>query len=186
MTISETPTDTHAWVGAIVTAHGNTVDVIDFKPEHVDIEDIAQSISLICRYNGHLPSFYSVAEHCVRVANWLEDMGCSPEMQLTGLLHDAAEAYVGDMVRPLKRVPEVGGKHQELEEHISSVIHDVLGGFHPHPEQVKEADRMVYYWEVDNIRSGDSDGWSWHIAKQLWMSRYYELAAQVTTNARPT
>lgn len=184
MTISDTSVDQHDWVGAIVTAYGNTVDVLDFKARHVDLADIAQSISLICRYNGHLPSFYSVAEHSVRVAAYLEEQGCSLEVQLTGLLHDAAEAYVGDMVRPLKRVPEVGGKHQEMEAHIEAVIHDVLGGVFPHPPEVAEADKAVYYWEVDNIRTGKKEGLDWETAKYLWLNEYHALMKLIDDQRR--
>lgn len=175
MTDTVMPDDTHAWVGAIITASGAGVDLLNFTPNMVYIGDIAQSISLICRYNGHIPTFYSVAEHSWRVSRWLEEQGYNKEIQLTGLLHDAAEAYVGDMVRPLKRVPEVGGIHQVMEDKISKVIHSVLGGIHPHPEPVHEADKQVYYWEVDNVRSGKQKGWAWDVAKRVWSNRYQDL-----------
>src|SRR5438093_1391342 len=67
------------------------------RAEDVDPIDIAHSLSLLCRYNGHLDRFYSVGEHCV-----LMSQAVGPENALWALLHDATEAYVGDMVRPLK------------------------------------------------------------------------------------
>lgn len=71
---------------------------IDPKPEDVEIYDIAHSLSLLCRFNGHCRSFYSVAQHSVLVADKLPD-----ELKLFGLLHDAHEAYTGDFISPLKR-----------------------------------------------------------------------------------
>lgn len=71
---------------------------LDPRPEDFDIRDIAHALSMICRYGGHAKHFYSVAEH-----SWHISMHVSPEAALFGLMHDAAEAYLGDMVRPLKQ-----------------------------------------------------------------------------------
>jgi hypothetical protein len=72
-------------------------------PRSIVIEDIAHSLALTCRFNGHTREFYSVAQHSVLVSHLLEsDRHPCPELALLGLLHDATEAYVGDMVRPLK------------------------------------------------------------------------------------
>lgn len=97
------------------------------KPEDIDPEDIAHALSMICRYGGHSRRFYSVAEHCVLMANYaLED--ASPEAQgraretaLWCLLHDAAEAYIGDMVRPLKVTPRFGA-YRELDDKLTAAI----------------------------------------------------------------
>lgn len=71
---------------------------LDPRPDEVDIEDIAHSLSMRCRYGGHVTKFYSVAEHSVHVS-----MHVPQEFALWGLLHDAAEAYSADVPRPLKR-----------------------------------------------------------------------------------
>ena len=76
----------------------------DFSVDHVRIEDIAHSLSMMCRYNGHINEFYNVAEHCIRVSKRLEKLGFNKKIQLCGLLHDAAEAYLGDLVSPVKKV----------------------------------------------------------------------------------
>lgn len=79
------------------------------RADDVDIVDIAHSLAMQCRYNGHTQRFYSVAEHCVLMSDWfLDDSGVlgdeeARNLALWALLHDATEAYVGDMVRPLKR-----------------------------------------------------------------------------------
>jgi len=69
------------------------------RGKDVDIRDIAHSLSMQCRFTGHTREFYSVAEHSVRVAWYLDDH----PLKLHGLLHDASEAYFGDIAEPIKR-----------------------------------------------------------------------------------
>src|ERR1051325_11429351 len=68
------------------------------RSDELDPADIAHALSLLCRYGGHVERFYSVAEHCVLMSEWVD-----PANALAALLHDATEAYVVDVPRPLKR-----------------------------------------------------------------------------------
>src|SRR5690349_18842227 len=86
----------------IATFTGKRWFLTDPDPADVDIDDIAHALSMICRFGGHTKQFYSVAEHSVRVANAMEIAGCGALACLHGLIHDAPEAYLGDIVRPLK------------------------------------------------------------------------------------
>lgn len=92
---------------------------MDPRADEVRLEDIAHSLSLLCRFGGHCSRFYSVAEHSVHVARL-----CSPEVALWGLLHDASEAYVVDLPRPIKRqLPE----YAEIEGLVQFAIAEHFG-----------------------------------------------------------
>lgn len=104
--------------------------------EDIDARDIAHSLANQCRYNGHTRIFYSVAEHCVLMSY------CVPEQDaLWALLHDAPEAYVGDLIRPLKRNLPL---YVEIEDRIMDVICEK---FMLHqtfmPDSVREADNRI-------------------------------------------
>lgn len=84
-----------------------TFSGLQFRPlspraEDINIDDVAHGLAMTCRYGGHVLHYYSVAEHCVLVSRHVP-----PEFALEGLLHDSSEAYLGDMVRPLKYQPEM-------------------------------------------------------------------------------
>jgi hypothetical protein len=123
-------------------------------PQPVDIapEDIAHALSLLCRYGGHLDRFYSVAEHSV-----LMSQAVAPEHALVALLHDATEAYVVDVPRPLKRyLPD----YKAIE---ASVWNAICLRFHlagDLPPEVKEADTRILLTERDVLMSRTMYSWS--------------------------
>lgn len=108
---------------------------LDPNPFEIHPADIAHALSMICRYGGHSRFFYSVAEHCVLVSR-----AVAPEYALWGLLHDASEAYVGDMVRPLKRhMPQYRAVEDNLLDHIACRF-----GLEPGiPQAVHDADNRI-------------------------------------------
>jgi len=85
-----------------ITRTGKKFFMFDPERQEFCIEDIAHALANTCRYNGHTNEFYSVAQHSYAVASILKHKGFGPKIQLAGLLHDAAEAYFGDMISPLK------------------------------------------------------------------------------------
>lgn len=85
----------------IETFSGRYVDLSDPSPASIVLEDVAHGLAHTCRYNGQI-DYYSVAEHAVAVSVYLERMGYSEKVCLMGLHHDDAEAYLGDVTRPLK------------------------------------------------------------------------------------
>lgn len=118
---------------------------LDPRADEVRIEDIAHSLSLLCRFGGHCSRFYSVAEHSVHVARL-----CSPETALAGLLHDASEAYVVDLPRPLKRMlPEYG----IIESKVQMAIAEHFGLPLLLPEEVTRMDDAMLLAEAAQIMS---------------------------------
>jgi len=103
------------------TLTGKMIDLEDFKPEDVDLFEIANALSNQGRYNGQTKLFYSVAEHSVLLAQRAKAGGMDENIQRALLMHDASEAYVGDIVYHLKgRFPFF----KELENKIIKVIFD--------------------------------------------------------------
>lgn len=86
----------------ILTCKGRELDPFNLIEDDIDIEEIAHSLAMQCRYNGATPVFYSVAEHCVIAADYVYNTTRDSQQALGMLLHDAGEAYIGDYVRPLK------------------------------------------------------------------------------------
>ncbi len=127
----------------IHTFSGIAFDLLNPQPEMIRIEDIVHSLALINRFNGAAIFPYSVAQHSLYVARLLP----SP-LKLHGLLHDAAEAYVGDMVSPLKKIMS---EYKKVEAGISRVVADVFGLAFPEPEEVKMADLAVLSAEREQV-----------------------------------
>src|SRR5690606_36354667 len=80
---------------------GRYVDPRALTASDIDIRDISASLANVCRFGGHVETFYSVAQHSVFVCRYV--MKRDPSMGLAALLHDAAEAYIGDIMAPLTR-----------------------------------------------------------------------------------
>lgn len=119
------------------------------EPDQIDIVDIAHSLAMQCRFNGHCTRFYSVAEHSIHVAACIRArVSTAPEMQLLGLMHDAAEAYVGDVVRPLKNGL---ADYRRIENNIQRVIMQKFGLMYPLPEVIKQADNNMLVLEHEQI-----------------------------------
>jgi hypothetical protein len=120
---------------------------LDARPDEVHIEDIAHSLSLQCRYAGHCRRFYSVAEHSVLIANWIWWHGSAADA-LCGLLHDATEAYLVDMPRPVKRSMHEYRLHEAA---LWKVIAARYGLPEVMPDVVHEADNRIIADELVNM-----------------------------------
>ena len=115
--------------------------MFDFRAEDIDIEDIAHALSMICRFGGHCSRHYSVAEHSLLVAQMVPE-----EYRLSALLHDASEAYLGDVIAPLKRMPGMEG-YCVLERKMEQLIEEKFGVRFVDDPIIKEADLKALYIE---------------------------------------
>ena len=103
----------------ILTYSGKMFDPLRPDVEKIDIADIAHALSMLCRANGHFPTFYSVAQHCINCMTEALMRGYSERVQLACLLHDAGEAYLSDVTRPVKsELP----RYREIEAALQEMI----------------------------------------------------------------
>lgn len=132
--------------GIICTHTGKVIDVLHPKIEDIDIEDIAHGLSMQCRYGGRCERFYSVAEHC-----WLmSKFDFLPGRPLAKLLHDASEAYVGDLVRGIKVLLPV---YQGIEQEFHRLIGLKFGVSLEEFADTKTADNVMLMSEARDIMS---------------------------------
>lgn len=126
------------------TATGIAFWPLDPRVEEVCDEDIAHALSMQCRFGGHCSTFYSIAEHSVRLS-----LIVPPEDALAGLLHDAAEAYLADLPRPVKlSMPE----YSRIERRVAHVIGRRYGiDLVLLPESVKAADNIMLATEKRDL-----------------------------------
>lgn len=155
------------------------------KPEvaKIRIIDIAHALANLCRYTGHCRIFYSVAEHSVHVSYCVP-----PEMALAGLLHDATEAYVNDLNRPLKHSWLLWG-YRVVERRNWLAIAEKFGLPATLPPEIHEADLAVLFAEQAELMLPlpQYQGWQGEAAdvaiighapeqaEKLFMDRFYEL-----------
>lgn len=130
--------------------------------ESIDIEDIAMALSRAPRWCGHTGPFYSVAQHSALVAMELKKRGLDLTTQMIGLLHDATEAYMGDLPSPLKRIcPEYSEIEKAVWDRISYKF--LNGEVLPIPPVVKECDRVLLSTEAEDCFDEnpllDNEGW---------------------------
>ena len=115
-------------------------------PQGILIEDIAHALSLLCRGNGHVKVFFSVGQHCIHCAKEAEQRGYSTRLILACLLHDASEAYLSDITRPVKQHLQ---DYCRYEEHLLEVIYKKFLGSPLSQEEQKLVkiidDDMLYY-----------------------------------------
>lgn len=176
-----------AW---IQTAGGGVFHILDPRQNEIHITDIAHALSMMCRFTGHVRKFYSVAEHCVHASRIVP-----AEDALWALLHDASEAYIADLNRPLKHFTAVGETYMAVETTIMNAICTKFRLSYTQPKSVHDADTAMLYAEKDQLmppvewetKWGTSQAsakvetrcWAPDVAKAVFLNRFYELTDQL-------
>jgi 5'-deoxynucleotidase YfbR-like HD superfamily hydrolase len=161
------------------------------RPEESDvtIEDLASALSNICRFAGHLPRFYSVAQHLVNASHIVSD-----QHAFTALMHDTAEAFTNDLPTPLKWAFPI---FKELEVKTEAAMGAKFGFEYPYPAEVKEADTIMLMLEKYYVKEDDTvwpnyeqytkkvvkpylnkvelESWQPRRARREFLERYHEL-----------
>jgi len=192
--MKESKMETH-----ITTFTGKRIDYLMPDWRQINIKDISHALSQICRYNGHCPQFYSVAEHSYHCSEMCTD----PKDALVMLLHDAAEAYVGDLPSPLKRLlPD----YQKIEHDIfDAILHAFKIDWDIDANMMKSLDRTMYaiernsfqgYNPQDSYGNANSESvklwqgnlyyWNQDLADWRFRSKFYQLREDVKRQSKET
>ena len=129
------------------TFSGKKFDPMHMNSEDVSLEDLAHALSLLCRGGGHLKYFYSVGQHSINCMKEARARGWSKRVQLACLLHDASEAYLSDITRPLKKHLEV---YLQAESKLQNMVYGMFLGELPNEqerEQIDSVDNVMLYHE---------------------------------------
>jgi hypothetical protein len=170
----------------ILTASGLTFDILDTTPEMVCIDDIAHALSQGNRFTGHTKFPYPVSQHS-RLGSYI-----IPQVYaLRFLLHDASEAYLGDMNRPLKHFTPAGIEYRKVENRIQEIIYSKFGLHGEDPEIIHDIDNQMLYAEKAQIMAPTEwrNQWSkdkkaadvkilettFRVNKALFLDRFYNI-----------
>lgn len=170
------------------TISGRRVSLPLPQKEEISITDIAASLAKQCRFNGHCSQFYSVAEHSVRGVELGRALGRSTAEQRDFLLHDATEAYVGDLIRPIKRsMPEF----QRLEAAFWTTLSAKFGLSRELGDEVHIMDNVMLAWEkrdllpnsqawegmpdITSLNLKRINPWGWETAESYFLQTFREL-----------
>jgi uncharacterized protein len=158
---------------------GRRIDLRTFGTEAGDfrIEDIAHALSNLCRFAGHVPKFYSVAQHSILVSDLLPE-----PLKFAGLMHDAGEAYLVDLPHFIKHAPELRG-YLTLEKELEAKLFPAFELPYPFDPRVKHADRTATDFEWKQFMRNEPSPLIARIdpmnpveAKRAFLQRYRELA----------
>jgi len=140
----------------IVTYKGEEFTPLDPDANQIHIEDIAHSLSLLCRANGHIDYFFSIAQHSINCAAEAKARGHAARVQLACLLHDASEAYISDITRPVKFYLQ---EYKKIEKRLQDVIYTKFLGTQLSEEeqqQVDSIDNDMLECELTELMKGKS------------------------------
>jgi hypothetical protein len=177
----------------IQTATGQRINPFAPAPEEIEIVDIAHALANQCRFAGHSRVFYSVAQHSIHVAELLSGRTSDSDTLLWGLLHDGAEAYLGDLSHPIKYHSKLGKSYRSAERELQRVICERFRLPYDPPQLLREVDLSLLAVERRQLMGAL---WPWpqleHVvaadiniepltpqdAKAAFLARYRELTRE--------
>ncbi|MDE5966785.1 MAG: hypothetical protein K2G89_08125 [Lachnospiraceae bacterium] len=164
----------------ITTYSGSHFFPTEPSPEDIHITDIAHALSLLCRGNGHVKTFFSVGQHCIHCALEAKARGYSERVIFACLLHDASEAYMSDVPSPFKKHLK---EYQNWEDNLLSIIYEkYLGSALTKQEQaqVKSVDEDMLYYDLLTLLQEPQN----HEAPVMYSEFSYEVLPFETVEQR--
>ena len=169
----------------IETFSGQRFHYLSPSDDEIDIRDIAHALSLMCRFGGHCRKFYSVAQHSIHVMNLVP-----AEYKLEGLLHDAAEAYISDIPRPIKNDLV---NFKDMENVIEEAIIKKFNVTQRNHSVIKKADNIMLATEARDLMATNLEDWAklpdplkgkirplrWYTAEANFLKAFEELTKSV-------
>lgn len=131
----------------LITYTGVSFNTFEPEEDKIAIEDIAHALSMMTRANGHFPEFFSVAQHSIQCCREAIARNYVPQVVMACLLHDASEAYLADITRPVKKNMTM---YLQIEEQLQDMIYEKFLGYVPRGEEeelVSNIDDASLYYE---------------------------------------
>lgn len=132
--------------GSILTFSGQRIWPLEPDPKKIHLVDIAHHLSNLCRYTGAVSIFYSVGEHSIRMADYIDE-----EFKSWALLHDASEAYLQDLPAPIKHMPEMK-PYRDAEERMMEAVAKRFDLPCPEPPEVSYLDQAIRVNEMRDLK----------------------------------
>jgi hypothetical protein len=136
--------------GLFNTVSGRIIDLVEPDSSMIHIEDISHALSNLCRFGGHAKTFWPVSSHSVLVALLSPD-----DLKKEALLHDATEAYLGDVIKPLKEI--IADAYENIESRFMRVIAEAFGLDHSKLLAIKKYDKEALTLEHEYLQKGNGD-----------------------------
>lgn len=126
-------------------------DALNPSPEDIRIEDIAHALSMMTRANGHFPQFFSVGQHSIQCCREALARNYSPRVAMACLLHDASEAYISDITRPVKKFMTM---YLQIEDQLQKLIYEKFISEEPTEDEARLVDNIddgCLFYEFDHF-----------------------------------
>lgn len=175
-----------AW---IQTYSGGVFHILDPQQDEINIVDVGHALAMLCRFTGHVRRFYSIAEHCVLGSRLVPQKDA-----LWFLMHDASEAFINDINRPLKHFTGIGSEYLPVEANIMKAICQKFRLPAEEPSSIKKVDNAMLYAEKEqllapmdwdfkwgDVKSADVKVkcWAPEVAEVEFLHRFYELTNKI-------